>query len=322
MPSNKRVSTLAPDGTALMPTKASRARRWLQTGKAKVIQNDLEIFAIQLVSEPSGYQTQDIACGLDPGSDFTGIAVQSKHETLQGLNLNLPRKQVSKRMLERAVLRRTRRSRRIKRSLAFKQRNHRSKRFDNRRKSKLSPSIRANKQLELRVVKELLAIYPITHFYVERLTKSDSPGFTRAAQGQTFLIDQLLTLGQVVLVEGWETSITRQHLGLPKSKNKGEQSPAAHANDAVAMASLLLYPLCAFYHWYSDWLSLEGIHYCDKFREVFPGEYSLRNSFAILLRCSVYLRGLVRCTIKTFKKAVSVIPTGGTTALTLTAMET
>jgi len=85
----------------------------------------------------------------------------------------------------------------------------------------------------------MLAIYPITRFYVEKLTKSDSPGFTRAAQGQTFLIDRLKTLGEVVLVEGWETSITRQHLGLPKSKNKGEQSPTAHANDAVAMASRL-----------------------------------------------------------------------------------
>lgn len=89
--SNKRVPVLAPDGTPLMPTKASRARRWLKNGRAKIVQNDLQIFVIQLCCEPSGRQTQDIACGLDPGSDFTGIAVQSKHETLQGLNLNLPR---------------------------------------------------------------------------------------------------------------------------------------------------------------------------------------------------------------------------------------
>jgi len=166
MPTNKRVPTLAPDGTPLMPTKASRARRWLQKGLAKVIQNDLQIFVIQLVSEPSGYQTQDIACGLDPGSDFTGVAVQSKRETLQGLNLNLPRKQVSKRMVDRAVLRRTRRGRRIKRNLAFSRRNHRSKRFDNRKQSKLPPSIRANKQLELRVVKEMLA--GASHFLFKR----------------------------------------------------------------------------------------------------------------------------------------------------------
>ncbi len=219
-----------------MPTTASRARRWLRDQKAKIFPNDLGIFAVQLINPPSGYNTQPIACGIDPGSDFTGIAVQSEHETLQGLNLNLPRKQVSKRMAERAVLRRTRRGRRIKRGLPFKQRNHRQKRFDNRRQSKLPPSINSNKQLELRIVKELLVVYPITHFYVEQLTKSDTPAFTRAAQGQTYLLKQLLGLGQVVLVEGWETSNTRQYLGLPKSKNKGEQSPSAHVNDAIALA--------------------------------------------------------------------------------------
>lgn len=236
MPSNKRVPVVAPEGRPLMPTTASRARRWLRDKKAKIFPNDLGIFAVQLINPPSGYNTQPIACGIDPGSDFTGIAVQSEHETLQGLNLNLPRKQVSKRMAERAVLRRARRGRRIKRSLPFKQRNHRQQRFDNRRQSKLPPSIRANKQLELRVVKELLAVYPITHFYVEKLTKSDSPAFTRAAQGQTYLIKHLEQVGTVVLVEGWETSNTRKHLSLPKSKNKGEQSPSAHVNDAIALA--------------------------------------------------------------------------------------
>ncbi len=222
-----------------MPTTASRARKWLRNGKAKIFASDLGIFVIQLIFPPSGYNIQPIACGIDPGSDFTGIAVQSKQETLQGLNLNLPRKQVSKRVAERAELRRTRRGRRIKRSLPNVLRNHRSKRFDNRKQPKLPPSIRVSKQLELRVIKELLAIYPITYFYVERLTKSDSPAFTRAAQGQTYLIDQLKSLGQVVLVEGWETSNTRHYLGLPKSKDKGEQSPAAHVNDAIALACRL-----------------------------------------------------------------------------------
>lgn len=233
---NKRVPVLSPQGRVLMPALASRVRRWLEQGKAVIVQNDLKIFQVQLIKEPSGTDTQPIACGIDPGSDFTGVAVQSKYETLQGLNLNLPRKQVAKRLAERAVLRRTRRGRRIKRKLPFNLRNHRSKRFDNRRQSKLPPSIRASKQLELRVVKELVNTYPITHFYLERLTKSDTASFTRAAQGQSYLIVELQKLGNVVLVEGWETSNTRQHLGLPKSKNKGEQSASAHANDAVSLA--------------------------------------------------------------------------------------
>ncbi len=235
--SNKRVPVLSPDSKPLMPTKASRARRWLEKGEAKIVSNDLGIFQIQLLSEPSGRELQDISIGIDPGSSFTGIAVQSQHETLVGLNLNLPRKEVSKRLAERAVLRRTRRGRRIKTSIPFHFRNHRQKRFDNRRQSKIAPSILASKQLELRVIKELFAIYPISHVYVEMLNKSDSPAFTRAAQGQNWLVLRLKQFTNVELAKGYETSNTRQYLGLAKSKNKAEQSPAAHANDAVSLAA-------------------------------------------------------------------------------------
>lgn len=234
---NRRVPVLHPDGSATMPTKASRARRWVRDGKAKVVQNDLQVFCVQLVEEPSGRETQDLSLGIDPGSCFTGIAVQSKRDTLIGLNLNLPKKQVQKRLAERAVLRRTRRGRRIKRSLPFKLRNHRQTRFGNRRQFKLPPSIRASKQLELRVVDELCRLYPITHAYVERLNKSNSPGFTIAAQGQTFLIKELGKRFPITLVKGWETEATREWLKLPKSKNKGEQTPAAHVSDAIAQAS-------------------------------------------------------------------------------------
>jgi hypothetical protein len=122
---NKRVPVLNPDGSPAMPTKASRARRWVRDGKAEIVQNDLRVFCVQLVAEPSGRNIQDISLGIDPGSCFTGIAIQSKQDTLIGLNLNLPKKQVQKRLAERAILRRTRRGRRIKRRVSFKKRNHR-----------------------------------------------------------------------------------------------------------------------------------------------------------------------------------------------------
>ena len=243
--SNIRVPVLNSDGSPAMPTKASRARRWIKEGKAKVVPNDLKVFVVQLIEESSGRKTQDISLGIDPGSCFTGIAVQSRQHTLIGLNLNLPKKQVQKRLIERAVLRRTRRGRRIKRNLSFKQRNHRQKRFDNRRQSKLPPSIRANKQLELRIIDELSRLYPIAHVYVERLNKSDSPGFTVAAQGQTFLIKELEQQFSVTLVQGWETQATREWLNLPKSNNKGEQSHKAHVSDAIASSARHFIPYAA-----------------------------------------------------------------------------
>ena len=92
-----RVPVLIPDGSCAMPAKASRVRRWIKEGKAKVVKSDLKTFAVQLVEEPSGRQTQDISLGIDPGSCFTGVAVQSQRHTLIGVNLNLPIIQVQKR---------------------------------------------------------------------------------------------------------------------------------------------------------------------------------------------------------------------------------
>lgn len=144
-----RVPVLAPDGTPLMPTTPARARKWLKSGKAKVAQNNLKIFCIQLVVEPSGRSTQDVVIGLDPGKLFTGAAVQSSKTTLFKGHLVLPFKSVNKKMSARRILRRARRGRRINRKISFKNRSHKQKRFSNRTAKKLPPSIRANKQLEL-----------------------------------------------------------------------------------------------------------------------------------------------------------------------------
>jgi len=72
-----RVPVLSRSGKPLMPTKASRARRWLKEGKAKIVHNDLECFAIQLTFE-TGENTQSIAIGIDPGKCYSGIGVQTK----------------------------------------------------------------------------------------------------------------------------------------------------------------------------------------------------------------------------------------------------
>ncbi|AVQ71059.1 hypothetical protein B5D77_06745 [Microcystis sp. MC19] len=214
-----RVPVISKDGKPLMPTKPSRARRWIKEGKAIGKFNDLDIFYVQLTDEPSDNKTQPIAIGIDPGKLFSGIGVQSSLFTLWKTHLELP----------------------------FNLRAHRQKRFSNRKQGKLAPSIKANRQLELRVVSELTKIYPITDIYFEyikadvdltsgRKGAKSGKGFSSVMVGQKWTIEQLSKLATVHTRFGWQTSNLRKHLRLEKSKNKAEQSPESHANDGIALA--------------------------------------------------------------------------------------
>ncbi|MEQ8961642.1 MAG: RRXRR domain-containing protein, partial [Coleofasciculus sp. C2-GNP5-27] len=84
-----RVPVLSKSGKPLMPTKPSRARRWLRDGKAKVVHTDLECFAIQSTFETLE-NTQPRAVGIDPGKHYSGIGVQSSLFTLWMGHLVLP----------------------------------------------------------------------------------------------------------------------------------------------------------------------------------------------------------------------------------------
>lgn len=84
-----RVPVINPDGSPAMPTLSSRARKWIENGKALGKRTKTGIFYVQLVNEPSGRNKQDIVLLNDPGSRFTGVAVVSKKAVLYGCNLEL-----------------------------------------------------------------------------------------------------------------------------------------------------------------------------------------------------------------------------------------
>ncbi|MFM2431197.1 MAG: hypothetical protein RLZZ511_2410 [Cyanobacteriota bacterium] len=235
----QRIPTQNPDGSPAMPTKLSRAQAWVKYGKAKWVKTKLRVKAVQLIAEPSGRATQPIVIGIDPGKVYSGIAVQSSKATLFMAHLLLPFKRVRERMDNRRMMRRSRRGRRINRNQPFQLRAHRQKRFDNRTQKKVPPSIRANRQLELRTVQELAQLFPISAIvfeYVKAKTKAKS-SFSPVMVGQKWAIQQLSKIAPVKTLFGWQTASIRNHLNLPKSKDKSEQSPASHAVDGIALAA-------------------------------------------------------------------------------------
>lgn len=246
-----------------MPTTASRARRWIVAGKAKQFWSDLGVWGVQLLTEPSGHNLQPIAIGLDPGKRYSGVALQSRKFTLSMFHLVLmgfiPKQGtaiagVKEKMSYRSMLRRGRRGRRIDRSKTFKLRNHRQKRFNNRKQKKLAPSIRSNKMLELRVVSELCNLYPVSAIVVEKVRADvdltsgrkgarSGRGFSPVMVGQTFLLEELAKFALVITREGWQkdgngTSQIRNYLRFTKEeKDKAKLVPETHAVDAVALAA-------------------------------------------------------------------------------------
>jgi hypothetical protein len=258
-----RVPVVSQDGKPLMPTKSSRARKWVKQGKAAGKWSDVGIYYVQLIN-PADEETQPVIAGVDPGKSYAGIGVQSGKFTLARFHLILPFGRVKQRMDQRRMLRRSRRSRRINRKVAFNLRNHRQVRFNNRKQSKVPPSIKASRQLELRVVKELSKIFPLTAIGYERVradvdrtkrkTAKSGKSFSPVMNGQLWAISQMETIAPVFVREGWQkngngTSQIRQHLGLIKDKeNKGEAKPETHAVDAVALA-------CGYFVQYSRHLT-------------------------------------------------------------------
>jgi len=152
------VFTHNKDGNALMPCKPSKARRLLKEGKAKVIKRTP--FTIKLLYGSSNY-VQTIIAGMDAGSKVIGVCAMSNGKVLYQSETYL-REDVSGKMQQRAMYRRTRRNRKTR---------YRPARWNNRansrREERLAPSIRSKFDSHFREKMFVESILPVTKWKVE-----------------------------------------------------------------------------------------------------------------------------------------------------------
>ncbi len=259
---NYRVPVQYPDGKPGMPTSNKKANKLLEEGKAEIIKNKLNIFAIKLNFWPIYRNIQPIVLLIDPGSTFTGIAVMSKKCINISYMLELPGykkdskafivrnkhgKKIQKyhntiveRMEKRSQLRRSRRHRKCRR---------REERWLNRsRKGKLAPSMLAKKQLELEITKQLSKLYPIQTIGFEDVSFNhykDKDGikgqfFSQVEIGKNWLLERLEKISPIHIIKGYETNYKRIQLKLPKEKDKTKRSIKSHVTDCIAMGSIIL----------------------------------------------------------------------------------
>lgn len=145
-------------GKPLMPCKPAKARKLLNAGKAKVIKRTP--FTIKLFHGSSCY-TQHVVAGMDTGSRYIGCAAIANGNVLYQSEVAL-RTDVSKKMQQRAMYRRSRRGRKCR---------YRPARWANRasmrREVRLAPSLQSKLDSHLREKRQVEALLPVAHWKVE-----------------------------------------------------------------------------------------------------------------------------------------------------------
>jgi hypothetical protein len=145
-------------GEALMPTTPQKARTLLKAKKAKVVSRTP--FVIKLLV-PTGETKQEVIAGMDTGSKVIGTACISNNKVLYQSE-TIIRNDITKKMEQRKMYRRNRRSRKCR---------YRKSRFLNRKNStklnRFAPSIKSKIESHLREKKFIESILPVSKWVVE-----------------------------------------------------------------------------------------------------------------------------------------------------------
>ena len=231
-----RVPVVDVRGIPVMPCTPPKARAVLKAGKARPKRNKLGLFYLQLTYEQAP-DNQPFVVGIDPGSKFEGFSVVGTKATVCNLMVEAP-DHVKKAVKTRRTLRRARRFRLWRRPCRTQNRLAGQRR--------LPPSTRSRWEAKARMVRQLLAIPPLTAVVVEDVQAVTRPGpgrqwnasFSPVQVGKVHLYRILQALGLILhLRAGRQTQQLRAQFGLTKTRQKDQQTFSSHAVDAWVLAA-------------------------------------------------------------------------------------
>ena len=154
-----QVCVLDQNGKPLMPTtRLGKVYRLLKTKKAHIM--SYEPFTIQLDYEPDTHIIQPMTLGVDSGAIHSGYSVANEHREYYSAEV-IARDDISKRLSDRQMYRRNRRSRKTR---------YRKPRFNNRKNKKkgwLPPSLEQKVAVQLNEIDHLYRHFPIEKIIAE-----------------------------------------------------------------------------------------------------------------------------------------------------------
>lgn len=234
--SGVRVFVLSMSGKPLTPCKKQKARKLLIGGVARVVWNKFGQFGIQMLVQTREF-TPNTILGMDWGTKFEGYSVITGNENSFNVMWLLPdKKALVRKLKERRILRRARRFRNCRRRQA---------RFDNRnREGFIAPSQLMMVQSRLRCMMEIMKCFPISKVAVEDVKfnhrdKKWGKNFSTMEVGKNKIYDYIINLigrGNLIKFEGTETKRLREKFGVKKSSNKSAENFNSHCVDSFSIA--------------------------------------------------------------------------------------
>lgn len=227
------IPVVSNTGKPLMPCPGWRANFLVLKGRA-VRRFKHGIFYIKLLDRADGI-IQPVVVGIDPGSKKEGFTIKSEKHTF--LNIQSDAVTWVKENEETSTM--MRRNRRNRKTPCRKPKLNRSR-------GGISPSTKARWSTKLRITTIICKLYPISMFVVEDICAKTKKGqkkwnesFSPLEIGKFWFYGELKKKSIVRLVQGYQTKVERDRLGLKKSKSKMSNKFEAHCIDSWTLANMV-----------------------------------------------------------------------------------